>query len=516
MKALGRAGAVFLWNAALMAAQSGSTYFELKMPDLNRVIGSGNAMVADIPPNHLSRLVIQVLGSADKNLGYADVHVRINGKGVSNIFNSGANDRGKFLSMDPLTLSARHDAIFDPSENTIEVYGTDRRNRTYYQNWILRSGAENLNPSFTYVSQMAPGDEEGLPPDLNVEQPSRSVAAPAGSNAQFKVRVKGTAAAPSGIQSVTANGKPVRCVAAGTSSGFDEPILLSHLDNVLVLEVIDKKGNRRSIGIPVSHPGDPARTMRFKGEHAFALLIGVSRFSSMANPLPPITAAAADARLLAQSLKQRGFLDSNMRILTDKQATQEQVQTALKDFAARAKPDDLLVIFISTHGLHDPTAPDHIYLAAEDTQARALSSTAIEISDLQLTLARSLRSRHTLLFFDLEHPLGTDWSFGGKPLIHSHVLNLLSETAGSAVLVASAPGQDSQEKSDGSEARGVFAAALASAFAGGADTNHDAVLTPRELCEFVSENVRSATGTKQTPEFRFGSLEADTPIMALR
>jgi hypothetical protein len=69
-----------------------------------------------------------------------------------------------------------------------------------------------------------------------------------------------------------------------------------------------------------------------------------------------------------------------------------------------------------------------------------------------------LRCRHTLLFFDTEHPLGPEWSFSG---------------------------------------------------------DHDSVVTPRELCAYVSETVRTATGAQQVPEYRFADTEADSPVLSL-
>jgi hypothetical protein len=511
MKPLGRA-IPFALVAVAVVSQTGPSYFELKLPDLNKVIGSGN-VVADVPPDHLSRLTIQLLGSADKNLGYGDVHVRINGKGAGNIFNSGANDRGKFLSMDPSTLAARHDVIFDPRENTVEVYGTDRRSRTYYQNWILRSGLENINPFFTYVSELSPVDESGLPPDLNLDQPTGPIPFPNTTGRSLTVRLKGSAGASSGIATLTANGKPLQSVGPGLVWTFNELVPVPRSDEVLVIQAVDKKGNKRSITIPISHPTMASQRFRSSGER-FALLIGISRFAK-ADTLPAITAAAADTRLLAHSLKERGFRDQNVRMLTDEQATSEQVRTALEDFTARAKPEDLLVIFVSTHGVHNPSSPEHIYLAAADTQPRALNNTAIEISELQLLLNRALRCRHTLLFFDAEHTLGPEWSFSGKSVVHSHLLTLLSETVGSSVLVSSSSGQDSHDQRDATEARGLFAAALADGLVGSADVNHDGVLTARELCAFVSETVRNATGNKQVPEFRFSETEADAPLMSL-
>jgi hypothetical protein len=498
---------------AMIRSQTAPTYFELELPDLNKTMGSGN-VIADIPPNRLSHLKIQLLGSADKNLGYGDVHVRINGKGVSNIFNSGANERGKFLAMDPSTAANRRDPIFDPRENAIEVYGSDRRGRSYYQNWILRSGSEDANPFFTYVAELSPLDETGIPPDLNIDEPARPITFANTSSRPVSVRVKGNAGASSGLASLTINGKPVQSAGSALSVSFDETVIVARGENALVIQTVDKKGNRRSISIPVSYPTTGPQRFRVTGER-FALLIGISRFGSGPDALPPITAAAADARLLAATLEERGFRAQNIRLLADDQATLEQIRTGLGDFTARAKPEDLLVVFLSTHGIHDPTAPERIYIAAADTQRRALRDTAIEISELQLLLNRALRCRHTLLFFDTEHPLGPDWSFSGKPVVHSHLLNLFSGPASPSVLVSATAGQESKERQDGSAYRGVFAASLAQALSGSADINHDGVLTPRELCAYVSETVRTATGSQQLPEFRFADTEADSPVLSL-
>ena len=132
-------------------------------------------MVADIPLRQITRVTIQVLGSADANLTYGDLRVRINGKGTRNVFDSGSNERGKYLAMSAATLRMRRDETFGRSENTIEVYGNDKRGREYYQNWILRVVDERVNPWFTYVSSMSPLDETGIPPDLFLDQPSAPV-----------------------------------------------------------------------------------------------------------------------------------------------------------------------------------------------------------------------------------------------------------------------------------------------------------------------------------------------------
>jgi uncharacterized caspase-like protein len=219
--------------------------------------------------------------------------------------------------------------------------------------------------------------------------------------------------------------------------------------------------------------------------------------------------------LLAEAFKNCGFRPENVRLLADEQATVEEIRTALGDFTAKAKPEDLLIVFLSTHGIHDPAAPDKIYIAGTNTQRKSLRETGIEISELQLLLNRALRCRHTLLFFDVEHPLGSEWSFTGRPVVDSHLLNLFNGSAGPSILVSAAAGQDSQERVDGSATRGVFAAAIAEGLSGPADVNQDGVVSPRELCAYVSQAVRRASGDRQAPQYRFSDTEAEAPVLAL-
>ena len=495
-------------------SQGGGGYFELILPELNQVIGSGN-VVADVPARPLSRIRIQVLGSADKNLGYGDLHVRINGKSVSNIFNTLSNDRGKLLAMDESTIKMRTDRaqIFDPRENTIEAYGKDRRGRTYYQNWILRSGTENVNAYFTYVSEISPSDETGLPPDINLDEPKGPVIV-SSSNHTLTVRVKGLASSASSLASLSINGKPVRDPARGLSLPFDEAVGVTSAQDALTVEATDQKGNRRRISVPVIRPGVRSQRVRVSGDR-FAVIIGISKFTAGSNGPPPLPAAAADARELATALRTRGFKGENVRLLLDEEATVEQIRTALGDFTGRAKREDFLVVFLTTQGMHDPSAPDKVYLAASDTQRRSLSDTAIEISELQMLLNRAVRCRHTLLFFDAEHPLGQEWAFQGKPIVNSYLLNLFDGPLGRSVLVSGAPGQEAQERKNGEIPRGLFASVLDEGLSGAADIDHDGVITARELCSYVSETVRRSSGGVQYPQFHLAESESEAAVLML-
>jgi len=492
--------------AAGAFCQTSPSFFELSLPDLNRAIPGGTNVVADVPVRQINQLTIQVLGSADTNLTYGDLRVRINGKGARNVFDSGSNARGKYLLMTPATLKMRRDQIFDRDENTIEIYGKDRRGREYYQNWILRSGGADANPYFTYVSSMSPADETGIAPDLAIETPAAPVVFPAG-KPSVTIHVKGSASASSGVASVSVNGKPGKLSGGGTAVQLEADAVVAKGTKAVIVEAVDAKGNKRSAALPVVYPGASGPPPKLAGT-AWAVIVGVSRFTGASGAPPPVPAAAFDAKEMARALKEHGVKDENIRLLTDEQATVEQMRTALGDFTAKAKPEDLLLVYISTQGLHDPASPDRVYLAASNTQLLHLADTAIEISELQLLLERSVRSRHTILFFDAEHPLGGDWGFQGKPIVNTHLLNLFDDELGRSVLVAGASG--------GSDSgRSAFSTAVVEGLGGKADVDQNHVVTAREICDYVTEQVRASSGGSQTPRGLVSKHEEESPVLAL-
>jgi uncharacterized caspase-like protein len=211
--------------------------------------------------------------------------------------------------------------------------------------------------------------------------------------------------------------------------------------------------------------------------------------------------------------------DSNITLLDDEEKTKvDRMRVALRDSVAQAGPDDFLFVFVATQGLHDPGAPEKIYLTGSDSQGSKLGATAIEMSELQQLLNRSLRSRHALFFFDVQHPLSKEWSFAGKPVVNSQLLNLFTPPVAASVLVSGSSSQDSEKSSAqaGHEARSVFASAILEGLSGGADTNNNRALTAKEIAEFVAYRVREATKDRQTPQYRIPEEETAAPVLALK
>ncbi|MCX7113908.1 MAG: caspase family protein [Proteobacteria bacterium] len=99
----------------------------------------------------------------------------------------------------------------------------------------------------------------------------------------------------------------------------------------------------------------------------YALIIGVGQFQNKS--IPPLAFAVKDANSVAAYLTDPqlgGFPSNHVTVLTDAQATSKGITAALADLELRAKPDDLVVVYFSSHGT-SPTPHGHVNVVAYDT-----------------------------------------------------------------------------------------------------------------------------------------------------
>lgn len=505
------AAVLLLLTAGL--AQEPRRYFELILPDFAEAPYPAGDTTIDLPDRPIRNLSVLVLNAAERNISYGNITVKVNGKGLGNVFDRKGTDRGTLLVMSPFNLSMRPDELFDPRENSIEVIAQDKRGRQYYQNWVLRAAESGQNQFFTYTTTISPDDPKGVPPDLLIEEPETPPILRA-AEASIKVRLKGTVTGAG--TSVRVNGEPFLEPLANVEAVFDKQVPVTRSLKQLVVEATDKKGNRRSVVIPVAAQEKAPPRVKFAGKR-YALVIGIARYGDpKMGVLAPLTAAAVDAEEFARQLQAKaGFAKENVRLLLDGKATADQIRVAFSDFAAKAANDDLLVIYIAAHGIHDPGHPDKLYLGAYGTQTRAISSTALEFSELETMLNRSVRCKNAFLVFDVGHELDPELQFPGKNLINNYLLSLFSQQEGRAVLVSGGADEVSLERSASGEASGIFGYWLAQGIAGEADLNGDHVVTGEELFRFVAEKVRVESQGKQTPRFRLADRNAGAPLVSL-
>jgi hypothetical protein len=497
-----------VWLAGA-SAQEAPRYFQLILPDFFDTPFEGGSSAIDLPDRPVQRLKIVILQASERNITASSTKVWVNGKGMGNVLDSRGVAEGIELIMDPLTLRRRPDELFDARENTIEVVATDRRGRKYYQSWILRAGG-NQNPYFTYTSTVSPDDPRGVPPDLILESPTTPVLL-AASQKSVTATLKGTVASTNLPVAVTLNGKPWITIQRN-SEPFTGASEVSPTTKELILEATDSKHNIRRVIMPVivRRPAQPV--VRFAGTR-YALIIGVSRYGPAKDAPPLLPYAAADATELAHQLETTaGFRHENIRLMVDDQATLSQIRTGLYDFVSKATANDLMVVYIAAHGVHDPHPGrgERIYLAPYGTQLAQIDSTALSFEDVEMLLGKAVRCNHTFILFDVGHKVEGDWKFPGRNMVNNHLLNLFSEQEGRAILVSGAADEVSQARS--SQSSGAFPYWTTRGLTGEADLNQDRVVTAEELFRFVSEKVREDTGGTQNPRYRLPEKTASTPV----
>jgi len=106
-------------------------------------------------------------------------------------------------------------------------------------------------------------------------------------------------------------------------------------------------------------------------QQKWALIVGISHFTD--GQIPHLNFTTADAKSFASALEDPsigGFSSDNVHVLTDEQATTKNIKEELNWIARHAQPDDLVVIYVATHGT--PRTMDSTgganYLVTYDTE----------------------------------------------------------------------------------------------------------------------------------------------------
>ena len=178
----------------------------------------------------------------------------------------------------------------------------------------------------------------------------------------------------------------------------------------------------------------------------WALVIGISKFkdSSINLKFP-----AKDANDVYDYLIKEGrFAKDHVKLLTNENATRERILDELGDkwLPRVAMPDDLVMIYISTHGSpSDADVGGVNYLIAYDTDKDRLYSTGIAMQDLCRIIKARVHSDRTLILLDACHSGAT--TPDGKGLHRSANVDADSVAVGTGQLVicSSDPSQTSWE-----------------------------------------------------------------------
>lgn len=203
----------------------------------------------------------------------------------------------------------------------------------------------------------------------------------------------------------------------------------------------------------------PSSTVRDK----WALVVGIGKFKQP--EIDQLKYAAADASAFADWLKNPAygrFKPDHLVMLTNTEATTRNIKEKLNWLARSAAPDDMVVIYIATHGSSRKMDTRGVnYIITYDTEVGknmdnedALFATALPMVDVANTVASRVAAQRAAIFVDTCY--GAAAAGGGTKLVapgvasasvSSETLNRIAQGTGRAVLAASTADQESLEDS---------------------------------------------------------------------
>jgi formylglycine-generating enzyme required for sulfatase activity len=227
----------------------------------------------------------------------------------------------------------------------------------------------------------------------------------------------------------------------------------------------------------------------------FALIIANSEYTDAG--LAQLTAPGKDAKEFGRVLDSRDICAFDDVIILFNEDVFK-VNESIDYFFSDKKPDDLLVLYFSGHGVRDEYGS--LYLAVTNTNRERLRSTAIK-SEFITEVMDQCRSRRQVLILDCCNSgafakgtkaatgvsIGTASAFEGKGY-------------GRVVLTASDSTQFAWEGDNviGTTENSLFTHYLVKGLEGEADTNGDGRITIDELYDYAYEQIVNIT-PKQTP-----------------
>jgi len=226
-----------------------------------------------------------------------------------------------------------------------------------------------------------------------------------------------------------------------------------------------------------------------------ALVVATSTYTDPG--LRQLRAPARDADDLAQVLADPGIGGFTVTTVIDQPA--QQIRLAIEDFLIGRGTGDLLLVYLSCHGLLD--AYRRLYFAATDTRKDRLGATGVEAAWV-LDLLERCRARRQVLILD--SCFSGAFAHGAKGEADLSLQGrFVGQGRGRVVLTASTATEYSFE-GDPTEAvtpaGSVFTAALVEGLrTGAADTDRDGCVYVDDAYAYVFDQVKAA-GAAQTPQ----------------
>ena len=219
--------------------------------------------------------------------------------------------------------------------------------------------------------------------------------------------------------------------------------------------------------------------------------------------LGQLLAPSADAQALAAVLGDEQIGDFDVRVMRNEPA--HVIQAQIEELFSEARPDDLLLLHFSCHGLKNESG--ELFFASANTRPNRLGSTAVSADFVQRCM-RTSRSRSVVLLLDCCYGGAfargvTVRAAGDASVLSSFPREQVRSGRGRAVITASSAMEyafeGDQLADDAGPRPSVFTTALVEGLAtGDADRDQDGWVSLDELYDYVFDKVRERN-PHQTP-----------------
>lgn len=241
----------------------------------------------------------------------------------------------------------------------------------------------------------------------------------------------------------------------------------------------------------------------------YVLAVGVGAYGH--KDIPALAFAAKDARDFAAAMqRQQGRLygEVKVRLLTDAQATRDEVVDALEWLQRQVTQHDVGMLFFAGHGVND-AAQGYTFLPVNADPDR-LKRTGISMADVRSTLANL--AGKALFFVDTCHA-GNVLGEGRRaaPSDLSGVINELAGTENGVVVFSSSTGRQFSYE-NAAWGNGAFTRALVEGLDGSAARPDSPRITHKMLDYYISDRVKAMTDGRQTPVTQAPGGVPDFPV----
>lgn len=249
----------------------------------------------------------------------------------------------------------------------------------------------------------------------------------------------------------------------------------------------------------------------YKLPQIWAVVVGISKYQKENLKL---NFADKDAQLFYEFLRSPfggGLSENNSILLVNEQATRENIIKALNDKLNRAFDEDMVIIYFAGHGMPDPVG-NEVYFLSYDAKPDNLAGTAVSHLDIDRALSKS-RARKKIWIADACHSGGATVSTRGDyaSLTHKLLFEIAEKKEGTALFMSASGSEFSMEDIKWGTGHGVFTYSLIEGLKGKADKDNDALVSIRELYDYVYRQVVDETQGQQHPQLN-GSFDNRLPL----